>query len=79
MLGAHGPRTMRLAAQHADIWSAFATESSLPEWFEPMLGRLDEAIKAEDYERAANLRDEIQRLEQQGAKKGGEKGKDSGK
>lgn len=43
MLGAHGPRTMRLAAQHADIWSAFATESSLPEWFEPMLGRLDEA------------------------------------
>lgn len=43
MLGAHGPRTMRLAARHADIWSAFATESSLPEWFEPMLGRLDEA------------------------------------
>lgn len=43
MLGAHGPRTMRLAAQHADIWSAFATESSLPEWFEPMLGRMEEA------------------------------------
>ncbi len=43
MLGAHGPRTMRLAARHADIWSAFATESSLPEWFEPMLARLEEA------------------------------------
>lgn len=43
MLGAHGPRTMRLAARHADIWSAFATESSLPDWFTPMLGRLDEA------------------------------------
>ena len=43
MLGAHGPRTMRLAAQHADIWSAFATESSLPEWFKPMLARLEEA------------------------------------
>jgi alkanesulfonate monooxygenase SsuD/methylene tetrahydromethanopterin reductase-like flavin-dependent oxidoreductase (luciferase family) len=43
MLGAHGSRTMRLAARHADIWSAFATESSLPEWFEPMIGRLEEA------------------------------------
>ena len=42
MLGAHGPRTMRLAAQHADIWSGFATESSLPEWFQPMVGQLDE-------------------------------------
>lgn len=43
MLGAHGPRTMRLAARHADIWSAFATESSLPEKFTPMLERLEEA------------------------------------
>ena len=34
---------MRLAARHADIWSAFATESSLPRWFKPMLGRLEEA------------------------------------
>jgi alkanesulfonate monooxygenase SsuD/methylene tetrahydromethanopterin reductase-like flavin-dependent oxidoreductase (luciferase family) len=34
---------MRLAARHADIWSAFATESSLPDWFEPMVGRLEEA------------------------------------
>ncbi|MDP9467942.1 MAG: LLM class flavin-dependent oxidoreductase [Chloroflexota bacterium] len=43
MLGAHGPRTMRLAARHADIWSAYATESSLPAAFEPMLKALDEA------------------------------------
>ncbi|NNC91694.1 MAG: LLM class flavin-dependent oxidoreductase [Acidimicrobiia bacterium] len=48
MLGAHGPRTMRLAAQHADIWSAFATESSLPEWFEPMVARLDQACAKAD-------------------------------
>jgi alkanesulfonate monooxygenase SsuD/methylene tetrahydromethanopterin reductase-like flavin-dependent oxidoreductase (luciferase family) len=45
MLGAHGPRTMRLAARHADIWSAFATESSLPAWFEPVLKRLEEACE----------------------------------
>jgi alkanesulfonate monooxygenase SsuD/methylene tetrahydromethanopterin reductase-like flavin-dependent oxidoreductase (luciferase family) len=43
MLGGHGPRTMGLAARYADIWSAYATESSLPEWFEPMIGRLEEA------------------------------------
>ena len=33
---------MRLAAAQADIWSGFATESSLPEWFVPMLKQLDE-------------------------------------
>ncbi len=43
MLAGHGPRTMRLAARHADIWSAFATESSLPEWFAPMVERFEEA------------------------------------
>ena len=41
MLGAHQPRTMRLAVQHADIWSDFARESSLPEAFEPVLAQLD--------------------------------------
>lgn len=41
MLGGHKPRTMGLAVRHADIWSAFATESSLPEAFEPMLTQLD--------------------------------------
>ena len=42
MLGAHKRRTMGLAVRHADIWSAFATESSLPEAFEPMVAQLDE-------------------------------------
>ena len=46
MLGGHGPRTMRLAVQHADIWSAFATESSLPAAFEAMLAGLDAACAA---------------------------------
>lgn len=41
MLGGHKERTMGLAVRYADIWSAFATESSLPEAFEPMLGQLD--------------------------------------
>ncbi len=48
MLAGHGPRTMRLAAQHGDIWSGFATESSQPDWFIPMLERLDEACEAVD-------------------------------
>jgi alkanesulfonate monooxygenase SsuD/methylene tetrahydromethanopterin reductase-like flavin-dependent oxidoreductase (luciferase family) len=43
MLAGHGPRTMRLAAEHANIWSAFATESAQPEWFEPMLAQLEKA------------------------------------
>lgn len=41
MLGGHKARTMGLAVRHADIWSAFATESSLPGAFEPMLTQLD--------------------------------------
>jgi alkanesulfonate monooxygenase SsuD/methylene tetrahydromethanopterin reductase-like flavin-dependent oxidoreductase (luciferase family) len=43
MLGARGPKTMRLAARHADIWSWYATESSHPDAFVEMLGRLDAA------------------------------------
>lgn len=50
MLGAHGNRTMRIAARYADIWSAFATESSMPEWFAPMLARLDDACSSVDRE-----------------------------
>ena len=46
MLGGHGPRTMRLAVQHADIWSAYATESSLPGVFGTMLAGLDTACGA---------------------------------
>jgi protein arginine kinase activator len=54
-------------------------QQSQPNTMQRLRNRLDEAVKAEDYERAANLRDEIQRLEQQGAKKGGKKEKDAGK
>ena len=46
MLGGHGPRTMRLAVQYADIWSAYATESSLPGVFDTMLAGLDTACGA---------------------------------
>ncbi len=41
LLGGHGPRTMRLAVENADIWSAFATKSSQPEAFSEMLDSLD--------------------------------------
>lgn len=41
-------------------------QQAQPNTMQRLRNRLDEAIKAEDYERAANLRDEIQRLEQQG-------------
>ena len=41
MLGGHSPRTMALAARHADAWSAYATTSSLPEAFRPMTDALD--------------------------------------
>ena len=41
MLGAHQARTMRLAVQHADIWSDFARESSLPEAFEEVIALAD--------------------------------------
>lgn len=42
MLAGHGPRTMRLAADNADIWSAYATESSQPEAFTSMVGQLED-------------------------------------
>lgn len=41
MLGGHGPRTMRIAVEHADIWSSYATVSSQPEAFVEMLAQLD--------------------------------------
>jgi len=43
MLGAHQPRTLGLAVQHADIWSDYARESSLPDAFETVLAQLDAA------------------------------------
>lgn len=39
MLAGHGPRTMGLAAKHADIWSCYATESSLAEAFAEMMSQ----------------------------------------
>ena len=45
MLAGHGPRTMRLAVESADIWSGFATKSSLPEAFADMLANLDVACE----------------------------------
>jgi alkanesulfonate monooxygenase SsuD/methylene tetrahydromethanopterin reductase-like flavin-dependent oxidoreductase (luciferase family) len=45
MIGAGGPKMLRLAAQHADIWSWYATESSLPEAFEPLLRDVDAACE----------------------------------
>lgn len=41
MLAGHGPRTMKLAVDNADIWSAYATESSQPEAFAEMMDQLD--------------------------------------
>ena len=41
MMGGHSTRTMTAAVAHADTWSAYATESSLPEAFEPMTAQLD--------------------------------------
>jgi len=43
LLGTRGPKAMRLAATHADIWSWFATESSQPEAFVEALADLDRA------------------------------------
>jgi alkanesulfonate monooxygenase SsuD/methylene tetrahydromethanopterin reductase-like flavin-dependent oxidoreductase (luciferase family) len=41
MMGGHSTRTMTAAATHADVWSAYATSSSLPEAFATMTGELD--------------------------------------
>jgi alkanesulfonate monooxygenase SsuD/methylene tetrahydromethanopterin reductase-like flavin-dependent oxidoreductase (luciferase family) len=40
MLGAGGPRTIALAARHADIWSYYAQERSEPAEFEPLVRML---------------------------------------
>ena len=45
MLAGHGPRTMRLAVESADIWSGFATKSSLPAAFKGMLADLNVACE----------------------------------
>lgn len=45
LLGGHKPRTMRLACEHADIWSAFATSSSQPEAFGDLLRDLEDVCE----------------------------------
>ena len=47
MLGGHRERTMGLAVRYADIWSAYATDSSLPDAFGPMLSQLDAICAAQ--------------------------------
>lgn len=47
MLGGHGPRTIDLAVRYADIWSAYATESSRPEAFAEMLALVDRTCEAQ--------------------------------
>ncbi len=42
MLAGHGPRTVGLAVEHGDIWSAYATESSLAADFEDRFRLLEE-------------------------------------
>jgi alkanesulfonate monooxygenase SsuD/methylene tetrahydromethanopterin reductase-like flavin-dependent oxidoreductase (luciferase family) len=42
LLGGHKPRTMRLACEHADIWSAYATVSSQPEAFRDLLQQFED-------------------------------------
>jgi alkanesulfonate monooxygenase SsuD/methylene tetrahydromethanopterin reductase-like flavin-dependent oxidoreductase (luciferase family) len=41
MMGGHSARTMTAAAKYADVWSAYATSSSLPEAFATMTEELD--------------------------------------
>ena len=43
MLAGHGPRNMRLAAQHGDTWSAYVTGSSQPEAFAGLISGIEEA------------------------------------
>lgn len=45
MLAGHGPRNIDLAVRHGDIWSAFATTSSLPEAFKDMMDLVDKACE----------------------------------
>jgi alkanesulfonate monooxygenase SsuD/methylene tetrahydromethanopterin reductase-like flavin-dependent oxidoreductase (luciferase family) len=46
MVGAGGPRTIALAARHADIWSYYARERSEPAEFEPLVRKLETACEA---------------------------------
>jgi len=41
LLAGHGPRTVGLAVKHADIWSGYATTSSLPDAFVDLVQLVD--------------------------------------
>lgn len=45
LLGGHGPRTVGLAARYADIWSAYPTDSSLPEAYVERIEMLERACE----------------------------------
>ncbi len=45
MIGALGPKMIRLAARHADIWSGYATESSHPAAFISLLDEVNRACE----------------------------------
>lgn len=45
MIAAHGPKMLRLAAQHADRWNWVSFEEPTPEHFAPLLGELDAACR----------------------------------
>jgi alkanesulfonate monooxygenase SsuD/methylene tetrahydromethanopterin reductase-like flavin-dependent oxidoreductase (luciferase family) len=46
MLGGHGPRTISIAVEHADIWSAYATTSSAADAFSALIRSVDDACAA---------------------------------
>ncbi len=46
MVGAGGPRTIALAARHADIWSYYAQERSEPAEFVPLIAQVEAACEA---------------------------------
>lgn len=48
LLGGHGPRTIGLAVDYADIWSAYATKSSHAAAFENMMALVDAACVERD-------------------------------
>ena len=47
LLAGHGPRTVGLAVKYADIWSGYATTSSLPTAFIEMLELVDRTCEAQ--------------------------------
>ena len=53
MLGGHGPRTIGLAVKYADIWSAYCTDSSLPNAFAERIAIVDRTCETQDRDPAS--------------------------